>query len=563
MAHINKSTDKFIPGKTECIIFGSPLPTPVCFSEAIAGIQWKRAHEQEANLAVVLVGTDKQPTSANQYKVAEHILRCGHKPDAALECANWLKATYYLDVEVETIQAVEAGKFPEFPATKPKTIRYKDYIPGSGEEAGLDMFRAKEGKAKGMITLNPRSFKAVLGILRISAKYNLLSDRIEIKGLEHFGSNFTKMDPVIDWLVLRLSEPDYRFKKSSREEVSRNFTQLALENPYHPVKDYIDTLKWDGVARIDTWLTRLAGADDSAYTRAASSLTLMAAVKRVYQPGCKFDELLVIQSDKQGLGKSTAIAALVPDEAWFLDDLPLTASTKEALEQTAGKWIVEIAELSGYSKADHNRLKAFLSRRADKARLAFRRDADDVPRGWVSIGTLNDKQFLGDYTGDRRYWPVTITKHFDLETLRQERDQIWAEAYHRVMINKESLMMAEDLWAAAETVRKDYTITNPIEEALDKVLGSIEGMVDNATLWDMLNVPVINRKGNPALKKAMENLGWNQEVVKKDKKTVRAWVKGDSKTWITGLAPSRHEEEYEDRSQRKLRILPNHNHGAF
>jgi predicted P-loop ATPase len=155
---------------------------------------------------------------------------------------------------------------------------------------------------------------------------------------------------------------------------SRTFFEIVLKdlarrNSFHPVREYLDALKWDGTPRINSWLVTYAGAVDNAsdsseersYLEAVSSIFLIAAVRRVRSPGAKFDELLVLEA-AQGTLKSSALQALCPRDDWFSDDLPLGVTAKEIIERTTGKWLIEASELQGYSNAQVDHLKSMLSR---------------------------------------------------------------------------------------------------------------------------------------------------------------------------------------------------------
>ena len=192
----------------------------------------------------------------------------------------------------------------------------------------------------------------------------------------------------------------------------------------HPVKDYLASLTWDGTPRLDTWLINYAGATDTPSVPAVGRLALIAAVRRVRSPGCKFDELLVLESPTQGTDKSTAIETIAMREGWFTDCLPLNADPKVAIEQTRGIWIAEAGELSGMRKADIDKLKNFLSRKRDRGRLAYGHLTSDVPRQFIAIGTTNNREYLKDQTGNRRFWPIAIER-FDVARLRADRDQLW------------------------------------------------------------------------------------------------------------------------------------------
>jgi predicted P-loop ATPase len=192
------------------------------------------------------------------------------------------------------------------------------------------------------------------------------------------------------------------------------------------VRAYLDGLHWDGVPRIDRWLKTYGGAKDNKFIRAVGRLALIAAVRRIRQPGCVVDEMPVLVDERPGSDKSSALRALCPDPAWFTDSLPLGGGDKEAIERLVGKWIVEASEPAGLRRGDIERMKAFLSRQVDPARRAYGRFRTEVPRQCVFFGTTNEPVFLKD-SENRRYWPVRAGR-FDAAAIARDRDQLWAEA---------------------------------------------------------------------------------------------------------------------------------------
>ena len=203
---------------------------------------------------------------------------------------------------------------------------------------------------------------------------------------------------------------------------------VSAERTYHPVKDYLDGLAWDGVPRLDTLLIDYMGAEDTPYVRAVTRKTLCAAVARIYEPGIKFDSMLVVNGP-QGMGKSTFYAILGKD--WFSDSLSIAdMRDKTAAEKLQGYWILEIAEMNGIKKVDVETVKSFLSRTDDKFRQAYGTVVESHPRTNIIVGSSNsDNGFLRDITGNRRFWPVDVTglgKHHPWELT--EVDQVWAEA---------------------------------------------------------------------------------------------------------------------------------------
>ncbi len=212
---------------------------------------------------------------------------------------------------------------------------------------------------------------------------------------------------------------------------------LAEERSYHPVRDYLNSLpEWDGVERVDYLLVDFFGAEDTEYVHQVTRKTLCAAVIRAFEPGRKFDTMLVLNG-KQGIGKSTLIRRL--GMQWFTDALRLTdLSTKECIEKIQGQWIVEIGELAGMKKVDVETLRSYITRTDDYGRKAYGRNAEHRPRQCVFFGTTNAQSdgFLRDVQGNRRFWVVDLpdeggrrTCIGDSNSLEQwEINQIWAEA---------------------------------------------------------------------------------------------------------------------------------------
>ena len=211
---------------------------------------------------------------------------------------------------------------------------------------------------------------------------------------------------------------------------------LALDvekHSFHPIQEYLNSLEWDGVPRVDTLLVDYFGATDNSYTRAAIRKTLCAAVTRVFHPGAKFDMVLVLVG-KQGTYKSTFVRKLGMD--WFSDTFS-TFQGKESFEQLRGAWLVEMAELSGLKKAEVETIKQFISKCDDMYRPAYGRTVETYKRQCVFFGTTNDSDFLHDPSGNRRFNPVNIdfdkaTKSVRDDLTQDEVDQIWAEAYYLV-----------------------------------------------------------------------------------------------------------------------------------
>jgi len=350
-------------------------------------------------------------------------------------------------------------------------------------------------------------------------RHNVFTNELEIDGR-----------PVIDADVIEaLMWCEVAFKSASKAKVQDGFEMACRATPYDPVVEYLDGLEWDGVKRLDSWLTRYCGAEANLYTAAVGAKWLIGAVARQYRPGAKVDEMLVLEG-KQGVGKSRALAALAIKPKWFLDTMPQIGS-KDAMQALQGRMIVEVAELAAIRRSSRETLKQFLSTTEDKYRPPYGRIPITQPRRVVFAGTTNDFEYLPDSTGNRRFWPVEVS-NIDVEGLNRDRDQLWAEAVAAYRTGKVWHLTREEEQLAAHEQEKRRA-SSPWEADIARFLeGETETCV-KAILDEFpdLRAPMTGGKNGKQVAEMLRLLGWKQGGQigsrKSNYRGQRKWVRAD------------------------------------
>ncbi len=368
---------------------------------------------------------------------------------------------------------------------------------GQTIEAGAPYIQYPDTTDKGTPRETFLNFEAFLDSSGVKIRHDEFAQAIFICA----GGTWRKLTDD-DAIILRINAQ----QTGLRTPIAEVFNYLkvkALSNPFHPIKEYLAGISWDGTPRLSTWLTTYLGADDTPLNRAIARLTLIAAVRRTRHPGCKFDTLLVLESF-QGPGKSTFLMELAGGAAYFTDAVKLGDDPKTMIEQTAGKWIIEIPELSGVRNAEIENVKAQLSRREDSARPAYGRLRGDVPRQFIMIGTTNGGAgagaYLKDQTGNRRYLPVQVSK-IDVEGSKRDRDQLFAEAA-AAEASGESITLPESLWALAGVEQNKRIVRDELETTVSDLIAGKSGFVSRKTIHELLELSPATIR--PALSAAIE-----------------------------------------------------------
>lgn len=302
---------------------------------------------------------------------------------------------------------------------------------------------------------------------------------------------------------------------------------VAQHYQYHPIKEYLESVAWDNVPRLDKLFIDYAGATDNKYHRKVAAITLIGAVKRIYEPGCKFDTMVILEG-KQGTGKSSFIGIL--GGSWY-KTIPLDMHKRaDIVAKMKEGWIIEIPEMAFLKKAAVEDFKFFLSNATDSERLAYARDPDDYARSSIFFGTYNRTGkvgYLKDHTGNRRFYPVATNGMVEFDKLINDRDQLFAEALYRYRKGELTYIKDEDIIEAAENIQEDRMTKDPFVEIIHEFLNDPSnrdaipeyGLTFTYIVEHILNVPrsILRDDHQTRVERAMKQLGY---------RTVAKWYKG-------------------------------------
>lgn len=309
-----------------------------------------------------------------------------------------------------------------------------------------------------------------------------------------------------------------RFEPESKT-VEEALVTVGRQHKFHPIKRELESYVWDGTPRLKDWLVKFIGAEDTAYARNVGMKVLVAAVKRLYEPGCKFDYIMVLEGP-QGIGKSRAISILGGE---YYGDIDINLHDKDTIEIMRRLWIIEAAEMETHRRNETQAMKAFLSRNVDMFRVPYAKRAKKFPRQSIFIGTINPEKdddigWLKDTTGNRRYWPIRCGK-IEVDKLRVVRNQLWAEAL--VYYKRGTAVHFEDLEIEKQaTAEQDKRMgSDPwferVVEWLYTGMGKDKDLVTASTIYcDCLGGKQVmcNMGEKKRIAGIMRSLGWDKGV---------------------------------------------------
>jgi predicted P-loop ATPase len=340
-------------------------------------------------------------------------------------------------------------------------------------------------------------------------RFNELAQRVEWNGRPVEDSDLIDIRLVIE------AEGYQPNDKDIRGAVDR----VARETPHNPVVEYLEGVRWDGEARLERWMSRLLGAPDTLFVRTIAPKVLISAVARAIQPGCKVDTVLVLEGE-QGIKKSSAIAALFGEE-YTAESVSLFDQHNKMVMSMMGAWVVELAEFVAIARSHHASVKGLISMRQDKVVLPYAKMASTHPRRCIFFGTINPDAsgYLTDSTGNRRYWPVSVTS-IDLPGIARWRDQLWAEAVNRYRDGERWWLEPEEE-AAATAEQSDREEEDAWVEPLLKKLEAREAelnrKLDELTVDDVLSLLGVpnerkDKKAQMRAAAALKTIGFDRDT---------------------------------------------------
>lgn len=372
---------------------------------------------------------------------------------------------------------------------------------------------------------NPDNVAVFLALIGAELRWNAWLNRSEIRGF-----NWPKWSPVDDVVVADLRTR--AFRTGTRFRIGSEFLKecmlsLAYTNQFDPVLERINSLQWDGVPRLSIWLSRTCGVPCDLYHQTAGRNVIGGMVKRARNPGAKHDEVMILIG-AQGTMKSTLCRVLAIEDEWFTDSVSFHGSAQNVVPQLFGKLVVELAELDGMNRTEVTAIKAFITRQSDNVTLKYNKFASDFPRRCMFIGTSNEHTPLVDATGNRRFLPVQLRQAVDIAWLRENIEQLVAEA--AVLHTKGAdFAIPREVWEVAskhqEAARGLSDIETMLTEWFAETPFTQHAYITKANLTDLCMLAGW-RNSAPLSAVVMRRLGFVEDIPWLGGRKTRVWVRG-------------------------------------
>ena len=381
----------------------------------------------------------------------------------------------------------------------------------------LEQYRDKQGNLTGVPKQSRNNLYKILSLDRrykASIWENLFDGALYLNDNEYKDTDDTKISLWID------ATYGIKFADTTVAGIAK---LIGEENGINPLQEWLSSVKWDGVKRTDDWLIRATGCDDTELNRMMGNKWLIQAIARAMKPGSKADCVLILIGP-QGARKSSLLRTLATES--FFSDTPLDIGSANAYTQIQRAWVYEVAELDSVRRSANSATKAFISAQEDTYRPAYGRRAVTIKRHTVFAGTTNDSQFMNDWTGSRRYWPIKVKK-IDLHWVAEFRDQLWAEAI--LEYNSGATWWLEQEWEKEREEESEiFRQEDPWRDVIVQYTQNYYGMISTRTLMEdalKLEKNHMTRHAEIRVAEILRELGFKKDRKRIGENRVYVWTK--------------------------------------